>query len=118
MRIPHGDLNLAKQILDQVAISNAEDVGRAKELVKMVDKMIHNRLAAVQQESLYASSRDDPKEGVNVAPRPSWVTRMQLWCVLEIPGFYTTQTLKYRTPTKDLFNLNVRRITNELRRVL
>ncbi|KJA14403.1 hypothetical protein HYPSUDRAFT_49186 [Hypholoma sublateritium FD-334 SS-4] len=70
MRIPHGDLNLAKQILDQVAISNAEDVGRAKELVKVADKMIHNRLVAAQQESLHASSRDGLKEGVTVEPRP------------------------------------------------
>lgn len=71
MRITDGDLNLAKQILDQVAISNAEDVGRAKELVKMVDKMIHNRLVAAQQESLHAPSRGDLDEGVNVAPRPN-----------------------------------------------
>jgi anaphase-promoting complex subunit 8 len=36
MRIPDGDLNLAREYLEQVAGSNAEDVARASELLKSV----------------------------------------------------------------------------------
>ncbi|KAG6841888.1 hypothetical protein C0991_005618 [Blastosporella zonata] len=36
IRIPNGDLNLAAEYLERVASSNAEDVGRAAELLKKV----------------------------------------------------------------------------------
>lgn len=49
MRIPDGNLNLAKQYLDQVAASNAEDVGRAKELLKTVNGMIYARTTLTQE---------------------------------------------------------------------
>jgi anaphase-promoting complex subunit 8 len=40
MRIPDGDLNLAREYLEQVAGSNAEDVARASELLKSVKAAI------------------------------------------------------------------------------
>lgn len=45
MRVPDGDLNLAREYLELVAGSNAEDVGRAAEMLKLVKSMIHNRAA-------------------------------------------------------------------------
>jgi anaphase-promoting complex subunit 8 len=45
MRIPGGDLALAKDYLEQVAGSNAEDVARASELLKSV-------IAAIQAKAL------------------------------------------------------------------
>ena len=43
MRVPDGDLNLAREHLELVAGSNAEDVGKAAEMLKLVKSMIHNR---------------------------------------------------------------------------
>lgn len=40
MRIPNGDLYLARDYLERVAGSNAEDVGRASELLKTVKAKI------------------------------------------------------------------------------
>lgn len=41
MRIPDGDLALARDYLERVAGSNAEDVARASELLKSVKAAIH-----------------------------------------------------------------------------
>jgi len=43
MRVPDGDLLLAKGYLEQVATSNAEDVARAADLLKHVKTLIQNR---------------------------------------------------------------------------
>jgi len=43
MRIPNGDLTLARDYLEQVAASNAEDVVRAADMLKVVNSMINNR---------------------------------------------------------------------------
>ncbi|KAF8161139.1 hypothetical protein B0H34DRAFT_699614 [Crassisporium funariophilum] len=43
MRLPDGDLILARDYLELVAGSNAEDVGRASELLKVVKTMIQNK---------------------------------------------------------------------------
>lgn len=43
MRTPDGDLILARDYLEQVAASNAEDVGRASELLKIVKTSIRDR---------------------------------------------------------------------------
>ncbi|KAJ3504401.1 hypothetical protein NLJ89_g7952 [Agrocybe chaxingu] len=43
MNIPNGDLTLAKEYLNLVATSNAEDVGRAAELLKDVKSRIEER---------------------------------------------------------------------------
>ena len=43
MRVPGGDLLLAKGYLEQVATSNAEDVARAADLLKHVKTLIQNR---------------------------------------------------------------------------
>ena len=48
MRIPNGDLNLARDYLELVAGSNAEDVGRASELLKDVKARIYNNPISVQ----------------------------------------------------------------------
>ncbi|KAG5639394.1 hypothetical protein H0H81_002926 [Sphagnurus paluster] len=46
IRIPDGDLFLAKEYLEKVARSNAEDVGRATELLKVVNTSIQARATA------------------------------------------------------------------------
>lgn len=43
MRVPGGDLLLAKGYLEQVATSNAEDVARAADLLKHVKTLLQNR---------------------------------------------------------------------------
>ena len=48
MRIPNGDLNLARDYLELVAGSNAEDVGRASELLKDVKTRIYNNPVPAQ----------------------------------------------------------------------
>jgi anaphase-promoting complex subunit 8 len=48
MRIPNGDLNLARDYLELVAGSNAEDVGRASELLKDVKARIYNNPISLQ----------------------------------------------------------------------
>ncbi|KAF9475766.1 TPR-like protein [Pholiota conissans] len=48
MRVPDGNLNLAREYLNQVSSSNAEDVGRAKEMLKVVESMIHSRAISAQ----------------------------------------------------------------------
>lgn len=46
MRIPNGDLLLARDYLERVAGSNAEDVGRASELLKTVKETIQAKMRA------------------------------------------------------------------------
>ena len=48
MRIPNGDLILARDYLELVAGSNAEDVGRASELLKDVKTRIYNNPVPAQ----------------------------------------------------------------------
>ena len=48
MRIPNGDLILARDYLELVAGSNAEDVGRASELLKDVKARIYNNPVPAQ----------------------------------------------------------------------
>lgn len=48
MRIPNGDLILARDYLELVAGSNAEDVGRASESLKDVKARIYNNPASLQ----------------------------------------------------------------------
>jgi anaphase-promoting complex subunit 8 len=43
MQIPNGDLALAQNYLERVAVSNAEDVARAAELLKSVNLRIQAR---------------------------------------------------------------------------
>lgn len=45
MHIPNGDLLLAKDYLEVVATSNAEDVGKATDLLKQVKAMIEKKKA-------------------------------------------------------------------------
>ncbi|KAG6891478.1 hypothetical protein C0992_006209 [Termitomyces sp. T32_za158] len=51
MRIPNGDLVLARDYLEIVASSNAEDVGRAAELLKNVKATIHARAMSADTEA-------------------------------------------------------------------
>lgn len=46
MHIPNGDLRLAKDYLEVVAISNSEDVGKAADLLKQVKVMIDKKFNA------------------------------------------------------------------------
>ncbi|KAG6900254.1 hypothetical protein C0993_000707 [Termitomyces sp. T159_Od127] len=46
MRVPNGDLVLARDYLEIVASSNAEDVGRAAELLKSVKATMQARSMA------------------------------------------------------------------------
>ncbi|KAF8973218.1 hypothetical protein BDZ97DRAFT_1936102 [Flammula alnicola] len=58
MRIPDGDLVLAREYLEQVAASNAEDVGRATDLLKLVKTMIQNRATLATQMETRATAMD------------------------------------------------------------
>lgn len=55
MRIPDGDLYLAKEYLERVASSNAEDVMKATELLKVVKSTLQardqNRAADLEKEA-------------------------------------------------------------------
>ena len=46
MRIPNGDLYLARDYLERVAASNSEDVARASELLKTVKATIQAKMLA------------------------------------------------------------------------
>jgi len=46
MRIPNGDLFLARDYLERVAASNSEDVARASELLKTVKATIQAKILA------------------------------------------------------------------------
>lgn len=59
MRIPNGDLVLARDYLEIVASSNAEDVGRAAELLKSVK-------ATIQARAMAADTADQTQESVTV----------------------------------------------------
>lgn len=55
LRISDGDLSLASEYLEIVAASNAEDVGRATELLKTVRRAIGARQAKEEEERVQRS---------------------------------------------------------------
>lgn len=59
MRIPGGDLHLAKDYVERVAGSNAEDVGRASEFLKTVKLAIQTKAFAEADARVDATMTSD-----------------------------------------------------------